>query len=339
MIWRILFYILLALGAGCGQKNEENSKVPTVIKEMQTHCIGRHLVDLPTGFELTDGATSIFKQANAPVDAPTIDVITRASGITRAEFAKKVKKRRTEIVAAADDTTDILKEMKSIGDNATLFRILQIGDAYISELHILKGDRYLSMTTDSFHNQFLEAETRLADFSKNVALDSASADSHPGFCLGPVVIQGQYVKEYATFSFRSRLQPDVLLSVDVDTYLPDEAETLLHRVSGPGSLLKKFDVRNKVLREGELKVGGMRAQEWLSWAKLGDDRDKKQFAFALETTRAKPSPAQPHIHVELATGQQDLKGDNHTNSLSDEEAISLWDSIVKSIRLRPGAID
>jgi hypothetical protein len=332
MMKRYFFYLALFFFVGCEQKNEDNIKVTAIYKEMKTHCIGRHLVDFPIGFDLVDGSVATFKQIQVPTDAASIDLVTRSSNITHSEFLRKVQKRRAEIVAAEDETTDILKEVKSLSDDAILFRILQIGDAYISEMHILKGGNYLVITTNSFRNLFLEAESRLGEFAKNIKSVDMQVSNNTGFCLGAVVVQGQYSKEYVTFSFRSRLQPDILISVDIDTYSPDESETLLHRVNGPNSLLKKFDVRSNVLREGDLKIAGMQAQEWLSSTKLGDDRDMKQFVFALETTRSTPSPGRPHIHVDFSTGQQDIKGNNHPNSLNDKEAIFLWDSIIKSIR-------
>lgn len=65
----------------------------------------------------------------------------------------------------------------------------------------------------------------------------------------------------------------------------------------------------------------------------GDDK-KKQYGFALETMRPVPSPAQPRIHVEMDSGQPDIAGNLLGNSLSDADAITIWDVASKSIRSR-----
>jgi hypothetical protein len=313
--------------------------VSTIKKETQTFCVGRHLIDLPMGFEPVVQVTALFKQPGLTKNGAPMSVAIRAAGITRPLFSAMVTKRKAEIVAFGDDTTDILKEAKALGEDATMFRILRIKEAYTSELHVLKGDTYLTIEANSYHARFLEAEEHLNAFVADIVIAASPSIPQRGFCLGPVVAKGLYDKESANFSFRNKERPDIVISIGVNTYVRDESETLLQRVSGPDSLLKKFDARNKVLREGELKVAGMRAQEWLSWVKLGEHRDKKQFGFALETMRPAPGPDYPLIHIELDTGESDLNGVRHVNSLTDEEAIALWDSIVKSIRLRQPAIE
>jgi hypothetical protein len=329
----ILIYIFMLLAAGCQSK--EKTTMPTMDKETQTFCVGRHLIDLPADFALA-GVSAHFLPIGVDDGGP-LEVTIEPASVTRAEFLTAVEKRRAAIAAFADDTTDILKDVKTLKDDATLFRILLIDVDYSSELHLLKGDRYLSIETKSYHSHFSEAEARLAAFADNTELPSAAKELQTGFCLGTVVVKGKYDAEYASYNFRSKRHPDLMIGVEIDTYARDERQTLLQRVNGPDSLLKKFDARNKVLREGELTVAGMRAQEWLSWIKLGEHRDKKQFGFALETMRPTPGPTFPHIHIDLDTGEHDANGDQQPNSLSDKEAIALWDSIVKTIRLRPAA--
>ena len=158
-----------------------------------------------------------------------------------------------------------------------------------------------------------------------------------GFCIGPIAVQGNYDLEQTDFAFRSKKRPDVIIVIDIDTYSSssEESDTLLQRVSGERSLLSIFDVRHKVLRKGNLTIAGMKAQEWLATFENGDHKDQQ---FALESYRPKPSPDHPELHMEMTTGQQDLDGVRHTSSLSDKEAMAVWDTMVKSIRLRPGAV-
>ena len=339
MKWRILIYVLLVLTAGCTDKTKENSTVSTTKEEMQVHCFGRHLVDFPSGYELVVGTSAIFSPLGETENLSTMDVTILAAGITQAEFIATVQQRRAEVVAAAHTRTNILKDVKTLGDNAILLRILEIDDAYTSELHLLRGNSYIKIQTDSFNNKYLEAEKRLAEFANNIELAKTPTDPQPGFCLGPVVVKGRYEREYADFALRNRLRPDVLVAISVDTYAPDESTTLLQRGEGPDSLLTAFKVSNTVLRKGETKVAGMRAQEWLGWFPPSREDGGKEYKLVLETMRPTPAPLQPHIHIEIDTGMPDLAGIYHKTTFTDRDAVAFWDAMAKTIRLRPGATD
>jgi hypothetical protein len=153
--------------------------------------------------------------------------------------------------------------------------------------------------------------------------------------MGEVVINGNFTRESSQANYRSEKMADIIFGIENDTFSPDESTTLLQRVDGPDSLLRKFDVKPHVLRKGELQVASMKAQEWLSWVMLGDgEARQKNYGFALESMRPVPSPAQPHIHLDLDSAQPDEKGNQHANTLSDADAVALWDSVSRSIRSR-----
>ena len=299
-------------------------------------CIGRHQIDVPKDFEQMMSLTSIFTPPGLTEAGAPIDVALKSGRIERNAFKAEVDKRHAAIKAAQRRVTRVLKEVIPVGHDATIFRILEVAQSYKSELHFWKGGAYLVATSASYENSYKQAEERLVAFAANVEPVPASGPQG-GFCLGPVTVKGNYAGEYATFAFRSKAAPDVVLSVELDTYAPDESQSLLKRVGGPDSLLKKFQANNKVMREGEIKVAGMRAQEWLSWVKLGREGDKKQYGFALETMRPVPGEMQPRIHVELDSGQSGPNGERLDNSLDDQQAVSLWDAMVKTIRPRGGA--
>jgi len=53
--------------------------------------------------------------------------------------------------------------------------------------------------------------------------------------------------------------------------------------------------------------------------------------------RPAPGEQQPRIHLELDSGQSGPNGESFDNSLDDQSAVALWDSVVKTIRSRPGS--
>ena len=305
-------------------------------KEMETICLGRHLIDVPAGFKPMLPLSAIFRPQNGSEKPTSIDVNVLDVRATPTIFAAELEKKRGALVSASRGETNILKDVLAIGRDSTLFRIQEIKDSYTSELHLLKDAVYIGARAESYNGRFNEAEKDLFTFAKNIIALSATDDRQPGFCLGPIVVQGLYKAESASVTFRSDAEPDIMIAIDIDTYGRDEPGTLLQRMTGPNSLLEIFDVRHTVVRKREMSIAGMHAQEWLGSVKLGENADKKQFKFALETRRLKPGPAAPRIHIEFDTGQNDRHGNEHQNSLTDQRATALWDSIITSIRLRPG---
>jgi len=331
-----LAVVLAASGIITGTTSAEAKPVAEISKEMQSVCIGRHQMDVPRDFEQMMSLTSIFTPPGLTEAGAPIEVALKSARIDRNQFKAEVDKRHAAIKAAQRRVTRVLKEVIPAGNDATLFRILEVGKSYKDELHFWKGGSYLVATTASYDDSYKQAEDRLLAFAANVE-PLAPNGRGAGFCLGPVLVKGKYAGEYASFGFRSKAQPDVIVSLELDTYAPDESQPLLKRVNGPDSLLRKFKADNKVMREGELTVAGMRAQEWLSWIKLGSEATRKKYGFAMETMRPAPGEQQPRIHLELDSGQSGPNGESFDNSLDDQSAVALWDSVVKTIRSRPGS--
>jgi hypothetical protein len=183
----------------------------------------------------------------------------------------------------------------------------------------------------SYRNQFLAAEDTLERFAAAFK-DNGNGLEHHGFCLGPVVVLGDFKEERANFMFENGLEKGVDFEIAVDTYREDEPKALLARVSGSDSLLSKFSLQHSVLRARELTVAGMRAEEWLGSADLGEQQSEKSLKFVLETMRPSPEKMKPSIHLTFETGQPLEDGSAAPTIMSDEDAIRLWDSVVRSLR-------
>lgn len=300
---------------------------------MHTVCIGRHLIDVPAAFALMPGVSAIFTPSGLSEQGAPIHLTVRALELGRAEFQAALEQRRSELVAAQRPTRRRLEQVMPLGGDAMLFRVREVGQSYKDELHLWKGGSHLVVTTASYEDSYQQAEERLVAFAANVEPLPANGRG-AGFCLGPVLVKGKYVGEYASVGFRGKTQPDVIVSIELDTYALDESQPLRERVAGPDALLRKFQSKHKVMREGELTVAGMRAQEWLGWIKLGAEGNRKKYGFAMETMRPVPGEQQPRIHLGLDSGQSGPNGERFDNSLDDQSALALWDSMARTIRRR-----
>ena len=329
---RIIFLILSLMMSGCVKGNSEKLDMNGYGKDSVPHCAGRLFLAVPSMLAPESLTIGSFKFSGLRVDDPSIDVFVEAVEMSEPKFSKKIQQRSVELKNAGDETTNILKHEQSLADDLYLFRVQEIDDAYISEILAIKGSSLVTVKMHSFRNQFKAAEDQLMKFIKGVAVGGAYVkQGMQGFCLGDVVVTGDFQEESGRFLYRS--SNGVNVNLVVDTYSPDERISLHGRVSGSESLLARFKVKHKVLRERERTVAGMRAQEWLSWAETGPSENQGTYGFAVETMRPKPEKLSPSLYLSMDNSQPLADGTPTATSMSDGEAIGLWDSIVNSIHL------
>lgn len=329
----IMLITLIWAFVGCTGNTKEERTVSKEITEKKTYCFAHSLIDLPADFFTGDGTTASFATPGNVRPSQRINLTVVSQALSEEKFRSKVAMRRTEILENAQTDLGALKGDRIVTKNAHLFNVNVIEKSYETELHVFLDGNYLILTTDSYNNDFVAGENRLVDFLQRMKTSVDDADG--GYCIGNIKISGKFAQESSTHRYLSKRFPDVSFSIDSNTYAPDERQNLLQRVEGPGSLLRKFDVKNHVMRKGDLQVASMKAQEWLSWVILGEGDDKKkQYGFALETMRPVPSPKYPRIHLEMDSGQPDAAGNQLESSLSDADAVTMWDIASKSIRSR-----
>lgn len=194
-------------------------------------------------------------------------------------------------------------------------------------------------------DQAMTAE-HLKKFVRSIKLYDPKKPDQPGFCAGPLLIQGRYSREEYSWHFWSEKYPDLLINLEIITGGSGRGSTLIERANSPKNLLNVFDIGYSTLRKGKLQVAGMDAQE-LGVRFSGPDRDgnkRVEHKFMLEVNPPNdPNTQQSQIDLGLNTGMQGFRKDSPTwgkefsSSLTDDEVVGLWDAIVKSIRPRPGA--
>ena len=299
---------------------------------MTTHCIGRSIIGLPDGFRRAPIVSGIFKSADSKVQDPSFDVIVIENGFTKSSFSQAIDKRRSDLKENSDGTVDVFESEKVASDGAVIFRIRRIDDAHVSEINFLRGSSLVTVKLDSFRDEYVAAEERLTKFASAFmeAQDDSSRRYPQHFCLGSVSIAGDFKDESASFLFKNSEGAD--FEAEINTYIPDAGKPLLTRASGPDSLLAVFNVDYKILRSGERDVVNMRAQEWLGSAKLSGQDEGKSLKFVLETIRKKPGKSAPSINLTFNTGKPLPGGGNAKTTISDDEAVQIWDKVVDSIR-------
>ncbi|WP_254668312.1 T6SS immunity protein Tli4 family protein, partial [Pseudomonas trivialis] len=194
-----------------------------------------------------------------------------------------------------------------------------------------------------------------------VTPDNAGA----GFALGPVVIRSHHDQEIATFNFRPPAS-DVAFEVYVNALSPSETKSIKTRTEEGARVFLAGDYEN--LRTKKITLAGMSAEESL----IGfSDDTHRQILFGAENYRENPSLSRPNMNLRMSAGgmksepmdpdesedlvrwtlpefankgyelplwQQPASPDPVNPSLTDYEAMAVWDAILKSVRLRPNVV-
>jgi hypothetical protein len=318
---------------GCDIRKESDD-MQIKSEAIRTACVGRNFMEIPSSLEESPVTTGIFRSAGSGSQASSFNVTVNAIGMTRPQFISATQKRRAELKNTRSQTIDVLKMERDVDEDTTLFRVQRVDDAYVSEVNLFRGGNLVTVTLNSYDDEFSIAEAALLKFTQaiNVRPKEDSNNGSTGFCLGPVSIFGDFEQENASFLFGD--PKHLSLSVEIDTFSPDETVPLLNRMSGPASLLGIFNLRHGVIRSGERQAAGMRAQEWLGWAKLSEEPSAKSLKFILETVRPIPGKATPSINVTL-NSRPPAEGGG-ASAAKEDDLVQMWDSIIKSIH--PGSI-
>jgi len=109
---------------------------------------------------------------------------------------------------------------------------------------------------------------------------------------------------------------------------------LRERAGGATGFLASILSGQLILRNRARPVGPIDADEILA---AGTQNGRRSYGFAWEAQGKKNSLAEPYLKAELLDGIHDPEVGGPSSFKDDNEALALWDEIVGSIRLRPGA--
>ncbi|WP_353197521.1 T6SS immunity protein Tli4 family protein [Parapedobacter defluvii] len=300
------------------------------IEEMETHCVGRFLIDLPKGTQVKASYITAGSQ------------VTTFSNVTAEAFEQQLAARQQELqdtehrnggtmFVARDDISPYHVTLISWSSKVGR-RVYQYDEyQYLPEAAVLyvfsgKGN------ADEESRKKAAAVQRAFDgkirYRKPLEIPEAA-----GLCICEgLIIDSRINREEMTVGFFLPGMPYVNLSMtsfvtreDMHTRANDRSP--ISRLSGV-----------KVLRKKTREWGDLKANEVL--LKYRDD-GRWFYQFDLKVPSKGSSLEHPYISVSLEAGTYaNTEAGKPINTVfkHDEQAIQLWDAIVSSIRLRPGAV-
>ncbi|MDP3673363.1 MAG: T6SS immunity protein Tli4 family protein [Telluria sp.] len=318
-------------------------RLQTMFAKTKLVCFGRYALEVPQEAQLLPGSISI------PAHVEIIAGGMEASKFRVAADIAKIKR--------GDKTAEITFNGKGPIERSWQLRYSEDEDARIEGLYFFTTYVNMGDLTYIFGDSIDAGETEEAPAARQAALAKSlrlrygeEVPEEPGFCLkhGFIASKLYASQEMSNAGIYLPSLPDVTFSVSSNKdaygdYPPAEFEktqraklSLLARIEQAKKNQGSFYPSRNVLREGKRDVHHWHGEESLfkradgvhdfEWALVGTPRDV-----------ANPSEFSAHMYTKV---EHDTVGAAHAASLSDDEAVALWDKLLSGLKFRvkvPGA--
>ncbi|WP_339483566.1 T6SS immunity protein Tli4 family protein [Pseudomonas sp. RL_5y_Pfl2_73] len=334
---------------------------------MRTWALGRGLIDLPANWT---GGGDVKLYYGLGADHSSVEVLILGEGVTQERFDAALNERARRISAIKNHKNSDVSMLVSAKVVSSREKLLQYykqatrRQTFVHESHLLIDDVYVMLRAQSYDGDTDPVQAQLLKLSKEI-FKVTPENAGTGFALGPIVIRSHHDQEIASFDFGPPAS-DVSLDIYINALSPDDEERLHVRTPKDGQIFLAGDYEN--LRAGKIMLAGMQAEESL----IGfSDDTHRQILFVSENYRDNPSLSRPAMSIRLSAGgmsagpidpdepedlvrwtlpqfankgydlplwQQPASPEPVNPSLTDYEAMAVWDAILKSVRIRHGSV-
>ena len=308
-------------------------KMSTHTEKMTTHCVGRFLIDVPQKATMSEGSyefeiASLKTKTTSPLPQAELlrkldaEMAQRAAGLARppTELGDKTKFHARYQPGVS---TRSMRYIKSNGDD--------VMDGYV----VTDGRIFELQTNTNDDNDVKELNDFLMELAPTLrARETSEIPTTPGFCFdGGLTSMNPKRGENVSWGWDLEGHPDVHFGLSIRTNGNKVGPGIVERegefIKEMGALISQV----RMLRKRHLVLSGMKAQEW----SMTDTSEKSDYYFQIEIPGLPNDNSAPKISMSLSVGGNGKDG-YVAPSLSEGKALALWDAVVPTLRLRPGAI-
>jgi Tle cognate immunity protein 4 N-terminal domain/Tle cognate immunity protein 4 C-terminal domain len=353
--------------ATCPPANAKTNPVEAVVNnnyvlaDSRPWCIGRFVFDRPARSEVGYEKYEFWG-----------DKIDITHNVTSGTFRHKVDarenelrgKKRTVFLPLTDEmmingdnglretNASWLEEVLSPTPGSRLFIYKEFGNradaAFHSEGYVLAGTTMLT-TKSLVRYDGIQKFVRLTtnEYQNITYRDNWSVPTERGFCINGALIGGPSRNSEVAEQTISLLpgKPTFLVIKMRDAVDADQQFSLLKTLPDLRQGLQERGYSHNVciLRKGKRQLGSMNAEEVLFSIK---DGKTQVFQFYLQAPGNPDTTAQPHTEIQLMLGAElsdadkdsGMKPEDMSSPVDEAGAIQAWDTLLNSMRLRPGAM-
>jgi len=326
-------------------------KIAALFEKTRTVCFGRFMVDVPERTEIVWGT------AEVPYD---LHVYPRQGYMIKAEIKAKIdqitSREHTEEPSMLIDVVDSINADSKIvvgykgrhsSSFAQLHSYIRLGEtAFVQSnpsLVLAVEDKNDPFGQRVEKNVYKEDVAALLNIARRLRLrDENEIPDEPGVCIEEGFISAplNYLFEWIRVGFRFPEYPDVSFSVQTrSTSRPNPEDSLEAAIKGGrrdalaagfGALLKRV----KTLRKGNRTIGQWEGAEVLD--RLPSvDISPESHDFEFRSIGVAGDWLRPFVGISFLTAVKENSRAQVEPSLTDAEAIAMWDKLTSTIRVRP----
>lgn len=317
------------------------------LKNMQTFCVGRFLIDLPSGTKI-ESAFGTGRDARYSAESP----------VSRAKFAWKVAERWEVLEPMKADAygkpyVGPSKRLEPMSD-AVVFAyehvLLSGPDAFGVDRDRVYAETEGYLWRDKVLYSFTDLATveQIIDTMRTLqVLPDGTIPSEPGFCGPRSFFPGGYRPESVEITFSLPANPSMSLTIETTTY-PNQENTPVEPPRPDIVPFESEDFKGRDHRDAKRSVAGRDGVEWATGSTERQHDTFQTYIFARWFTPGTPaSSGRPAITAKLEIAFEaaeppapwgDFPPKSSTDMIDKEAFMTYWDTILDTLRPRPGAL-
>jgi len=325
--------------------------------EMKPYCVGRYMLDLPSSFKAYSETASLDKNIWAAVISRPEDMYKTylaTKKMYRPGFVQLLVRREAGLRASNTLRSENMPFLKKVwplpdGMDGVIFERNE-NESVADAMRILEGYLYTNGVVIKLQKQTVNDSASRYERQRNgdpiqnyVASDVSQMQSlmarisgrdndaiptDPGSCITHAFIATDPTardREDISVGHESMSMEHIRIILSTDNFTR-EKDTVLERSGEIESNL----YRGYVERKGAFSVNGLQAQEFLA-SGLQASQDEPRYGFDMFINEMTASYKTPNFILTLENDSMP------PTSYSKEEIIAFWDTISRSVRVRPGA--
>lgn len=309
---------------------ELSPRLQGIFAKAKTVCFGQFTVDVPATATLVYGPASVEAPIRyVPAEGHLIDAHVE----TQLAEIEKDRKFLSEEDVISFPLFGKVADGAMPGQKLVFGSREQVAYSIYSFVPIGKDLYVQSLSTAMSKDEGIADLNRVA---KNLRLrDPDEIPAGVGTCIDGGFVRFQPHHEMVTLGVRLKELPDVHFSLEVwknGKQIPERSD-LESRLKAAEKDGGEWYSRIKVFRSGPRQIGDWNGAEALA-LKPAQEKEKESHEFHFISMGAPDAPLQPRLHMQLDTGSNGHRKGAVKPSISDEEAVALWDKLTSSIRVR-----
>ena len=367
----IIFAVLVVLGYGVYQYFRPYDPSPQTLTssqqvamnkinaEMKPYCVGRYMLDLPSSFTAYNDAAPLDNNIWAAVISRPEDMYKTylaTKKMYHPGFVQLIALREKALQNSKTIDAQDMPFLKKVwplpaGMDGVIFERNENGGV-ADAMRILEGYLYTNGVVIKFQKQTVNDSASRYERQRNgdpiqnyVASDVSQMQSlmarisgrdnnviptKPGSCITHAFIATDPTardQEDINIGLISNTFDNIRVAVSNDNFTREE-NTVLDRMGEIESNITRS--RGGIERKGAFSMNGLQAQEFLATG-LQEDNDEPRYNFEMYINEMTASYKAPGFMLTLDNQRMP------PTSYSKEEIIAFWDTISRSVRVRPGA--